>query len=135
MDSIRPSLPQALEEMLKKALAGESAAWPESISEEEEATFFEFTLENGLQPLLYFQLQSSGSLSQFPQRVQSSLLQESRRQAVEEAMTLLEMKKVLSLLSKNRVESLLLKGTPIAYTHYPHPNLRPRSDPHPRRLP
>ena len=29
---------------------------------------------------------------------------------------------------RNRIDLLLLKGTALAYTHYPHPHLRPRND-------
>ncbi len=39
-----------------------------------------------------------------------------------------ELVAVLAALAEAGVETLLLKGTPLAYTHYPEPALRTRCD-------
>lgn len=39
-----------------------------------------------------------------------------------------ELRTVLDALDARDVQPLLMKGTPLAYTHYPAPDLRPRSD-------
>jgi hypothetical protein len=51
-----------------------------------------------------------------------------RAEVVIEQCRRLEVLRVLAALQKARVETLIIKGGGLAYTHYPHPSLRPRND-------
>ena len=53
---------------------------------------------------------------------------EIRQAAVLEAIRARELRAVLSILHEAGVRPVLLKGAALAYTHYPRPELRPRSD-------
>ncbi len=53
---------------------------------------------------------------------------ERRQAAVIEAIRARELQAVLSTLHEAGVRPVLLKGAALAYTHYPRPELRPRSD-------
>jgi hypothetical protein len=50
------------------------------------------------------------------------------RQIVRDSMSLLESLRVLANLAEAGIFPLLMKGTPLSYTHYPFPGLRFRSD-------
>jgi hypothetical protein len=115
-------------ELLRSALLGMPVCWPETAGEEEEVRFLENTLEHGIQPLLYHRLKESGALRDWPERIQSTLSEESMRLTVLETMMQIEVKEVLASLAEAGICPLLMKGTPLCYTHYPLPNLRFRSD-------
>ncbi len=63
-----------------------------------------------------------------PAELRTALRDQARRAAVTALMQETELQRVLPALAAQGVQPLLLKGTPLAYTHYPTPALRPRAD-------
>lgn len=63
-----------------------------------------------------------------PAELRAVLTGEARRAAVTDLVQEAELRRVLAALIAQGVHPLLLKGTPLAYTHYPAPALRPRAD-------
>jgi hypothetical protein len=120
------NLKNDLEVLLKNTLLGLPTDWPDRSSNE--LHFLESTLEHGIQPLLYYKMQEAKLLTQWPERIQTALAQESMRQTVLDSMSQLEINRVLASLSRVGIHPLLMKGTPLSYTHYPLPGLRFRSD-------
>lgn len=115
-----------MEALLKSALQGEFVSWPDS--EIQEASFLEFTLQNGIQPLLYYCLRQSGSLEQWPEQICTALESEAKRQIAIDTFRHRNLQDVLSAFADHQIFPLLLKGTPLSYLYYPDSSLRPRCD-------
>jgi len=114
-----------VEDLLRAALRGENVSWPEG---QDPLPFLKLTQEQGLQPLVYHCLRESGSLPCWPGPVLEALRAELHRQVARELVLERELADVLAALNAAGVRPLLLKGTPLAATHYPEPALRARMD-------
>jgi len=60
--------------------------------------------------------------------IRDELSRVARRQTAEELLHAVEVRAVLNALAAAGIRAVLLKGTPLAYTVYPSPACRPRSD-------
>ena len=85
-------------------------------------------LKHGIQPLLYYSLRNSESLNEWPERIQKQLELEAKKQILIDILRQRELKQVLQTLASRKIVPLLMKGTPLSFTHYPDPSLRPRWD-------
>ena len=81
-----------------------------------------------LEPLLRRLLLDRGEWSAVPAGLKEAFGAAARRESAFEALRFREARRVLSALGDAGVECLVLKGTALAYTHYPMAYLRPRSD-------
>ena len=116
------------QETICAALRGESIPWAYA---NEPAVYREFTQcadYHGATALLYYALKQSGSLSSWPVKLVQRLRGHAMNEAAREAIRSRELTGVLRELAREGVCPLLLKGTPLAYTLYPEPALRQRSD-------
>jgi hypothetical protein len=104
-----PEFPRRIADSLRFALRGEAAVWPQSIGEDESRAL----AAHGMLPLIY-------GLGGIP-----SLRQQALDAAVIEALRLADLREVLGALGG---AALIVKGTALAYSIYPAPELRPRSD-------
>lgn len=104
-----PEFPRRIADALRAALRGEAAEWPQSIGEEESRAL----AVHGMLPLVF---RLSGI---------ASLRQQALDAAVIEALRLADLREVLGVLGDAAV---IVKGTALAYSIYPAPELRPRSD-------
>ena len=104
-------IPGRLHEPLRKALAGEDAAWPPLEPAEAGAL-----VEHGVVPLVY-------RAAQLP-----SLRDAAIRAAGVEPRRLENLREVLAALAARGVDVLILKGSALAYEIYDSPELRPRGD-------
>ena len=118
----------SLQELACRVLRGDSSNWPFSFAVETQSRFLVYTSGHGVQPLLYAQLRSSDAWDGWPLRLREALSLEAESQAVLDMIQGHETTKVLEALSQGDVTPLLIKGTPLAYTHYRRPHLRPRGD-------
>lgn len=101
-----------LHEPLRRALAGEAAAWPDDLDERE----LQALLDHGVLPLVY-------RLTHLPR-----LRAEAIRAAAIEPRRLADLREVLAALAARGVDVLILKGSALAYEIYDAPELRPRGD-------
>jgi hypothetical protein len=104
-----PEFPGRIAESLRCALRGEAAQWPRSIGEDESRSL----AEHGMLPLVF-------CLAGIP-----SLRQRAFDAAVIEALRLADLREVLAVLGG---AAIIVKGTALAYSIYPAPELRPRLD-------
>jgi hypothetical protein len=105
-------IPPRLVQPLRAALRGETAAWPESLQDNE----IRALVEHGVAPLLY-------ARTRLPQ-----LRAEAIRAAALEPVRADDLIRVLDALASRGVDALILKGYALAYELYDAPELRPRSD-------
>jgi hypothetical protein len=117
-----------LEDLVCRLLCGVSSAWPFSVAVEVQSEFLEYTNRHGVQPLLYVQLRPSPAWESWPSDLRQALQDEAASHAVVDMIKGQETVKVLKALARSGVSPLLMKGLPLAYTHYRSPHLRPRGD-------
>lgn len=116
-----------MEGLLRLALQGEHVSWSNA-SSIQDSDFLDFTLQNGIQPLLYYCLRHSGSLENWPENIRTSLESEAKRQIAIDIFRQRNLQQVLQRLAAQNIFSLLLKGTPLSHLYYPDSSLRPRCD-------
>lgn len=114
--------------MLRAILRGENPPWTADAGPNEARAFLALCQDEGLAPLVHFLLQQSPVWSQWPGAVREGLGSEARRHAVLDLLRERQDKAVLADLACAGVGMLLLKGAPLAYSHYPQPQLRTRCD-------
>lgn len=117
-----------LEGLVCHLLCGGSSAWPFSSPAELQSQFLQYTNRHGVQPLLYVQLRPSAAWGSWPSDLRQALSDETASQTVLDMIQGQETVKVLKALAGSGVSPLLMKGLPLAYTHYRSPHLRPRGD-------
>lgn len=79
-------------------------------------------------PLIYHHQRNAAAFASWPHPVRTALEGAARAAAVRELLVQAELVRVLDVLDRHGIHPLLFKGTALAYTHYPHPSLRSRSD-------
>lgn len=112
------------EPLLVAALRGESVPWPAHGGVALEHAVFEAAIDHGVAALLA----SAATATSWPRRLHLALQDARRLAAATEALQRQDLIRLLSALGQANVRCLLLKGAPLAYTHYRHPWLRPRFD-------
>jgi hypothetical protein len=117
-----------LHDLVCRLLCGVSSAWPVSFAAELQSQFLYYTDRHGVQPLLHAQLRSSDAWGNWPSDLRQALSDGAASQAVVDMIQEQESVKVLKALSESGITPLLMKGVPLAYTHYRSPHLRPRGD-------
>jgi hypothetical protein len=108
------------------ALAGGSMKWDDLGMNAGELLAFCDAEE--LAPLLHHRLRERGADREWPEGVASALAARARQAAAEELLRGVETRALVQALARAGVRALLIKGTPLAYTVYPTPASRPRSD-------
>lgn len=83
---------------------------------------------HGVAPLLYYTALAHHTARGWPDGFLADLRALSTQHAIRELFLQRELSSLLGRLHSDQVEALLLKGTPLAYTAYPAPYLRTRSD-------
>lgn len=112
------------EELLAAALRGEGAPWPANADAAFEALLVESAREHGVTALLT----TTRALHSWPNHLQQAFRNARRDEAVIEAIRRDALQQVTAAFRKAEIESLVIKGAQLAYTHYPQPWLRPRAD-------
>ena len=111
-----------------RLLRGVPAAWPVSCDDECQSAFLQRARYHGVQSLLSAALRSSDAGNAWPLDVRQALSREAAAQAAVEMVQGREITSVVRSLVQAGVAPLFMKGTPLAYTYYPAPHLRPRAD-------
>jgi len=116
-------IPDALVAPLRSLLRGEESVWPEG--EHDEARFLTAVGEHSVAPLLHSRM----SLARhWPDRVRAALRIEAVRAAVVEPFRLADLHALIEAFAANGIDVLIVKGSALAYSLYPSPELRPRGD-------
>ncbi len=125
-------------ELLRRVFLGETVPWPvneapnKNTSEITSATFseeifFQDVISQGMAPLLFRKL-TSEIWSSWPESLLQRLRRVALHQAAFELVAEVDLCQLLTAFAQIGVKPLLLKGTPLSYTLYPEPGLRPRCD-------
>lgn len=107
--------------LLVAALRRESPAWPQDLPEAEVCRVAE---EQGVAPLLA----GAAGTAMWPEGVRRFLRAVLRGEAARDAALRHEVVRLVGALADAGVRPLLIKGEPLAHTHYARPWLRPRAD-------
>lgn len=78
--------------------------------------------------LVYYRMRGAPAFASWPGQVRDELERASRAALARELLTQRELGRVLAGLDARGISPVLFKGTALAYTIYPHPSLRSRSD-------
>ena len=116
------------QELVCRILRGAPGAGTFPFTAEFQSQFLRYTSSHGVQPLLYAQVQSSDAWDGWPSDLRQALTSGAASQAVLDMIQGQETVNVLDALIQSGVKPLLMKGAPLAYTHYRSPHLRPRGD-------
>ena len=114
-----------LAEGLAALLRGESVSW--AALGLEPGDFLTACVEEDLTGLVHRQL-AAAPPADWPRDVLGELERAARADAAREALRRRELIAVLDALAGSGIRPILLKGTPLAYTVYGEPSLRPRGD-------
>jgi hypothetical protein len=117
-----------VEALVAAALRGARPAAVPLASATVQAEFLQFTRRHCVQPILYARLRHRADWECWPQLVRETLVREARRQAAVDACREAVVKEALAELVACGVAPLVIKGTALAYSHYPQPACRPRDD-------
>jgi hypothetical protein len=128
MHHVNEIVSEPLDTVLRMVLLGNPVDWPETAQESDRSRFLETTFQHGIQPLLYYNLVEAKCLRLWPEDITIALKNESVLQTIHHAMLKHELRQILSALAKANIFPLLIKGTPLSYTHYAFPYLRPHCD-------
>jgi hypothetical protein len=115
-----------MDALLAGVVRGDATRWP-FVDDDRALRFLEAAARHGVQPLVARQLRR-GILSNAPDVVQQTLARAAVQQAAVEQRLASEARRVVDALADAGAPALLMKGTALAYTLYPHPCLRPRTD-------
>lgn len=107
---------------------GEAPPWPFGANQAAEAAFLDAAREQGMHTLVAARLGDADAAASWPSTLRAALARDLCEAVVVEEVRRAELVRLLGALAARRVRILLFKGTPLAYTHYPKPWLRPRVD-------
>ena len=116
------------ENLLCACLRDGPEAWPESAGAEFHGQLRQTAAYHGVQTLLYHRLRTSPVWKDWPTDIREYLQGEAKDAVALELIRKRELERVLDALAGSGIRALLLKGTPLAYSHYASPALRPRGD-------
>ncbi|MCI5122705.1 MAG: hypothetical protein D3908_16270, partial [Candidatus Electrothrix sp. AUS4] len=113
-------------ELLRRVFLDQDVSWSEQTTLSEEV-FFRNVVSQGMAPLLFRKL-AEGKGGTWPQSLLRRLKELALRQAAFDLVAEVDLRQLLDAFARIDVRPLLLKGTPLSYTLYPEPGLRPRCD-------
>jgi hypothetical protein len=114
-------------DLLCAVLRGEPVVWPPDASDRA-AALFELARDEGVHLLVAQKLLQWGEADACPAAVRALFIHALREETVVEEVARRELRSAIAALSEGGVRPLLFKGAALAFTHYPHPALRPRLD-------
>lgn len=116
------------ETLLCAILRGEAPPWPAAADAVFADRFLVASAQHGVAPLIGFLLSPTPAWAAWPAKVCHALQRQTRLQSAWELLARDELAAVLDTLTGHGLQPLLMKGAALAYSHYPAPFLRPRTD-------
>jgi len=117
----------SVETHLKQIFKGNDSDWLEEddvIADE----FLDALNFHGLTPVFWNWINQHGFCKDWPVSLLSAMKNVAMQEATSDLLLELELKKVLQDMDDIGIHPVLIKGTPLSYTLYPSPGLRPRCD-------
>lgn len=108
-------------------LADAPAKWT-SDEPEDSDEFLKFANEHRLLPLIQHKLQDSGTLEQWPSRIQDALLTATRSEAAFQMLRNRDVSRFVDGCRERQIEPIFFKGLALSHTVYPTPQTRPSVD-------
>jgi hypothetical protein len=109
-------------------MRGETVAWPPETGTDDQAEFVATCAAHHMAPLVYKQLSSTLEWERWPAGIRAPLKELALAESAVESVRERQLALTLTSLAARAVYPILLKGTALAYTHYPDFGLRPRVD-------
>lgn len=121
-------------------LRGEPVAWPAANADESIVVFLDDARSQGVMPLLDARFVAGsvgdgvsdgadhGVANTWPEAIRRACHDDAINHGGRELASRAETTRVLAALDREGILPLLMKGTGLAYSHYPRPALRPRAD-------
>ena len=130
LNSRRKCVAQATpeERLLVRVLRGEPASWPDTAGAGFARRFLDACTVQGVGALAHHRFRLTPARHDWPPTVREPLLHDARMQAALDMLRERELIAVLAAFAGAGIDTLLLKGAALAYTHYPEPALRTRCD-------
>ncbi|MDH3598189.1 MAG: nucleotidyltransferase family protein [Candidatus Tectomicrobia bacterium] len=120
--------PATQDELLYTLLRGAAVPWPKAADSMDEDRFLKACVAHGVTPLVYQHLYRSSAWPAWPAALRTGLAHYGRVQTAVAVLYEQDLVKVLAGFAAHGIQVLLMKGVPLAYTHYPDPALRPHCD-------
>ena len=108
-------------------MSGTAAPWPQDADDRFADEVLRAAHDHGVEALLAAPVTHPAAPA-WPARLRDRLRAQVRAEAATEVLRRAEVERMLSVLERRGVPALLMKGAPLAYSHYPRPWLRPRVD-------
>ncbi len=109
-------------------LRGEVSGWPARDEDGSSGVFLGVARQHGVTPLLDSKFTDGTLKGAWPESIRQACHADALTQAMHELAQRGELARVLAVLAGAGITPLILKGAGLAYSHYPRPGLRPRSD-------
>ena len=120
-------LHEGTEKILQRIFIKNTCDWPENTAASTN-DFLEDITAQGLAPLLWNQIGGRKGAVGWPHDIQTGLHSRVLHETAAELRLQVELTALLHSFTKAGIRPLLLKGTPLSYTLYPAPGMRPRCD-------
>lgn len=122
------SVSSAMTGLLCRIVQGHPVDWPQDADPADQERFVAACVAHGVAPLVYHCLHQSPTWPAWPDHIRTTLAHLGRVHTALPVLFEQELVRVLAALADHGVHALLMKGAPLAYTHYESPSLRPRCD-------
>ena len=121
------AISESTESLLKQVFKGNEPGWTGE-SDASVASFLNGLNFHGLTPVFWYWINQHGFCKNWPDSLLSEIKNIAMQEAASDLLLELELKKVLKAMDDIVIYPVLIKGTPLSYTLYPSPGLRPRCD-------
>jgi len=121
------SVSESVETLLKQIFKGADPCWTEG-GDASVASFLDGLNFHGLTPVFSYWINQHGFCKDWPDSLLSAIKKVAMQEVASDMLVRLELKKVLQVLLEIGIQPVLLKGTPLSFSLYPQPGLRPRCD-------
>ncbi len=119
---------EGFDRLIGAVLRGEATRFPKPDRQTEVSQFIAMARYHGVLPLVGERLNAAAGEQAWPIAIREACRREAASNRIVELARRAEIPRVLDGFAATGIKPLVLKGGALAYTHYPDPVLRPRSD-------